>query len=124
MCYLATNVTTTTTLRNMAVTRIKLTKRQYKTLAARLKPHKAEREVRVLYKELLRAADRPGLRAEISRREAEALLDISSDMPPVAAVMEVAVAEVTAGEQRDAENLARMRAKMDEVRGAPPGRAA
>lgn len=104
----------------MAVARIKLEKRQFQALAARLKPHRNEPELRRIFNEIRRAADRPGLMAELQGPECDALADLTADMPDVQAqfrAMREQIDRVDAEQRVFVEGL---RARLDERRGLPP----
>jgi hypothetical protein len=105
----------------MAVGRIKLTARQHRTIAARLKPHRSDTAVKRLYNEIHRASTRPGLSAELMPRELDAIIEIASDMPEVVAVVQAEAERVAQVEAMDEQRVADRRAMMDRVRGASGG---
>lgn len=97
----------------MAVQRFKLTKVQYNTLTNRLKPQCGDRRVRLLWRELNRAHDRPGLLSEVDRRELEILLENTTDLPELHAIFSKCHERIVEGEAREQENTRRLRAYMD-----------
>lgn len=106
----------------MAVARIKLEPRQYRTLLARLKPEvRNETATKRLYKELERAKDRPGLLAELMPTELNLLEAITQDMPEVLSAILAAQERIVDCERAERAAAKRIRATLDAVRGSAPG---
>lgn len=96
----------------MAVARFKLTAHQFRVLAASLPP-----DLRLARRELLRAAERPGLRAELRADEVRAALPFA--VGDAADALAAAAEAVTATEQRERQGAAAIRSEILRRRQAP-----